>query len=109
MQSLFVKRIRTASVYKIVALGCAAASLPLALAFAVLGATGLMTLSWNGQPVNGARALVVGPLIAFLFAAFAAGLVGSLVAFGLWLYSKFKPLELEIEPAAVAEAAVNDG
>ena len=109
MQSLLVKRIRTASIYKIVALGCAGASLPMAVAFAILGAAGLMTLTWNDQPVYGSRALIVGPLLAFMFAAFAAGIVGSLVAFGLWLYAKFRPLEFEVEPIVSADAVGGDG
>mgnify|MGYP006969471140 CR=1 FL=1 len=100
MQVLKVRRIRAAGLYKIVALGCAGACVPLGVLFAVLGAADLMTLTWNGQPASGARALVVGPLVALLFSLFGAGFFGSLVAFGLWLYARFRPLELEFEPLA---------
>jgi len=40
-----------------------------------------------------------------LFALLGTALFGSAMAFGLWLYSKFKPIELEYEQVAESNPA----
>ncbi|MCL4780844.1 MAG: hypothetical protein KJ049_11670 [Gammaproteobacteria bacterium] len=109
MQTLVVKRLRTGNIYKILAIGLASGCIPICIVFGLLASVDLMTLNWNGQPVSGARALVVGPLLGVLFALLGTAIFGSAAAFGLWLYSKFQPLEIEYEEHAVAMPVARDG
>jgi len=105
MQKLLARRIRTGSIYRLVAIGTAVGAIPLCTLFGVLASFNLMTLNWNGEAVTGPKALAVGPLGGILFALLGTALFGSAMAFGLWLYSKFKPIELEYEQVAESNPA----
>jgi hypothetical protein len=104
MQKILVKRLRTGSIYKLAAIGTAAGGIPVCMIFGLLASADLMTLNWNGQPVSGPKALLVGPLMGVLFALVGTALFGSAVALGLWLFSKFRPLELEYEETSVEKS-----
>lgn len=41
------------------------------------------------------RGLVVSPLVGVVLSLIFTGFLGTLFACGLWLYSKFRPLEIE--------------
>lgn len=109
MQTLLVKRLRTGNIYRIVAIGLASGGIPIFILFGLLASVDLMTLHWNGQPVSGTKALVVGPLLGVLFALPGTAIFGSAAAFGLWLYSRFRPLQIEYEEHTVAVPVENDG
>lgn len=106
MQKLLVKRIRTGNVYRLSAIGTAVGGIPVCTLFGILAFFDLMTLHWNGSPVSGPRALLVGPLMGFVFALLGTAIFGSAMALGLWLYSQFKPIELEYEQMPTEDAPV---
>lgn len=105
MQKLLVRRIRTSSIYRLVAIGAAVGAIPLCTLLGVLAFFNLIALYWNGEIVTGPKALAVGPLMGVLFALLGTALFGSAMAFGLWLYSRFKPIELEYEQIAGSNSA----
>jgi len=109
MQTLLVKRLRTGSFYKILAIGLACGGIPICIGFGLLASVDLMTLNWNGQPVTGTKALFVGPLMGVFFALIGTAIFGSAAAFGLWLYSKFRPLEIEYEENPAVMPLERDG
>ncbi|WP_125180461.1 hypothetical protein [Thiohalobacter thiocyanaticus] len=92
-----VAKVRAGTVYKLIGIGLTAGFIPLFVLFGVLAATGTSTLTWNEQPVTGLKALYIGPLMGLFMAAIFTALVGSVTAFGLWLYSFFKPLNIEYQ------------
>jgi len=97
MKSIVVHRLRNGSVYRISAIGAVFGMIPLFTVFGILASMNLFTLTWNNEAVTGPRALIVGPLMGVLFSAVCTALFGSVIALGLWIYSKFRPLTLEYE------------
>lgn len=100
--SLQIAKLRTGTIYKLVLVGLVFGFVPLFILFGVLGALDLMTLSWNGQAVTGPKAIVVGPLMGLLFSLVFTAVLGSVMAFGLWLFGKFRPLTIDFLPAEEA-------
>jgi hypothetical protein len=102
---LCLQRLSTGSVYKLVFLGLMAAMAPLGLLMGLMAWIGFDTVHWQGVPVSGPGAVVVG-LLAGLWVALAfTAVMGSLMALGLWLYARFKPLNLLIRSADEGGAA----
>ena len=97
-----IRRLRTGSVFKIMAAGCMCFFVPLFVLMGVLASFGIQALTWNGAPIFGIKALVASPFIGMLAGAMFAGMGGVGMSMGLWLYSKFRPLTLDVvrEPAA---------
>jgi hypothetical protein len=90
-------RLYAGSVYKLIFTGLLCAMLPLAIIFGVLATFGANTVTWNGQTIYGVMALVVSPLIGLLSAGIFTLFLGTSCVFGLWLFSKFKPLSLWVK------------
>ena len=95
IQSLSVKKSGAGTVYKLIAVGLTVGFLPIFTAFGVMGAFGLETLMWNKAPVTGFKAIFVGPLMAVFMSLLFTAILGSVIAFGLWLFSFFKPITIE--------------
>lgn len=62
----------------------------------VLGLFGLDTVTWNRQHLHGVTALVASPFIGAFIATIFTGFVGLMVALGLWIFSKFMPVIIEV-------------
>jgi hypothetical protein len=97
MKTLHIARLRTGTVYKLVFTGLLAGFFPIFLLFGILGSMDMASLSWNEQPVTGLKAILIGPLMGVFMALLFTALIGSVMALGLWLYSRFKPLSIEYE------------
>lgn len=93
---LIVCRLSTGSIYKLIFIGLMTAMLPLGLLMGVLAWTGYDTVSWQGLPVAGPLSVVVGLFAGLWVALTFTVMMGSLTAFGLWLYSRFRPIHLLI-------------
>ena len=74
--------------------------LPLSLLAGVFSIFGASTITWNNQVVTGLPALLVSPLSGAMFALVFSVLGWISVFIGLWVYSAFRPLELEFIPLA---------
>ena len=107
MKSIVVHRLRNGSVYRLSAIGAVFGMIPLFTVFGILASMNLFTLTWNSEAVSGPKALIVGPLMGVLFAVVCIALFGSVMALGLWIYSKFKPLTLEFEEAQPATSVIS--
>jgi hypothetical protein len=95
-----VKRISVGSVYKLFAVGLAFGMVPLGLFFGVLAFFGANTVTWNGRHLTGIAGLFGGPLIGVFLSLLFTALVGSLCAFGLWLYSLLRPLQISYKQSS---------
>ena len=95
---LALRAIRIGSVYKLVFIGLMASLVPLGLLLGVMAWIGFDTVNWNGMPVSGPAGVVAG-LLAGLWAALAFTLMmGSFMALGLWLWSRWRPIRLWVRP-----------
>ena len=94
--TITIRRIRTGSVFRIVAAGAFFSITPFFILMGVLAAFGMDSLKWNDQPVLGLKALVAGPFMGLFAAALFTALIGLMLSLGLWLYSKFSPLSLRV-------------
>ncbi|MGG2382536.1 hypothetical protein, partial [Salmonella enterica] len=59
----------------------------------------LFILHWNGEPINGLSSIIISLIYFFVLALILSGFVGSFVWLGLWIYSRFRTLNLHIFPA----------
>lgn len=91
---LTMTRFEAYSIYKILFIGFSCSMIPVGVVFGVLAAFGADTVIWNGRQLYGIQGLIASPLICVGAAIFFAGIAGTACAFGLWLYSKFRPLHL---------------
>jgi hypothetical protein len=58
---------------------------------------GLNSLLWNGQPLTGSTALFAAPFIGLFLVAVFTMVLGSAIAFGLWVYSFVSPIEISFK------------
>ncbi len=105
-RTLTVRRIRTGSVFRIVAAGAFFSIVPFAALMGGFALFGFHTVTWNHEPITGIAGLIASPFIGAFVAAIFAGLFGLLLAFGLWLYSKLRPLTIQVlEDPSVSKSA----
>ena len=94
LQTLTVRQLSTGTIYKLVACGSVCALVPLFTVIGLLATLGVGTVQWNGQLLSGLKGLLLSPFIGLLVALMITALVGSLIAFGLWLLSLLRPVQL---------------
>ena len=94
--TLTIRRIRTGSIFRIVATGTFFSITPFFILMGVLAALGMDSLKWNDQPVMGLKALVAAPFMGLFAAAIFTALMGLMLSFGLWLYSRFTTLSIRV-------------
>ena len=99
MEKLEFQRIGAGSVYKLVFTGFVCGFLPLCIIFGVLALFGMNTVTLNGQPVTGPSALILGPLLGVILSLVFTAIFGSIIALGLWIFARFKPMDIYVFPA----------
>jgi len=97
MAVLKVAKLRAGTVFKLLGIGLTIGLLLLCTLAGILSAADLSMLMWNGKPITGLKAIFVGPLMGIFMALIFTAIIGSITAFGLWLYSMFRPMEIEYE------------
>ncbi|TNH03306.1 hypothetical protein FHQ26_03535 [Testudinibacter sp. TR-2022] len=108
MSNIMVKKLTTGTIYKLVFIGLLVGFLPLSLVFGIVGYFDLADVMWNQQPVNGIAVFYIVPVILFLVALTWTLLAGSVMALGLWIYSKFKPITLHFSETAQAKSKLSE-
>lgn len=100
-----IRRLSTGSVYKLVFIGMLSVMLPLGLLMGLMAWAGMETVHWQGTAVYGLGGLVAAVLVSLWVVLAFTAMTGSFMALGLWLYSRFKPLQLLIrrEPAGTGD------
>lgn len=98
--TLTIERLRTGSVFRIVAAGMFCFLIPFSLLMGVFALFGFNTVTWNREAIVGVKGLLFSPVIGAFIAAIFTAFVGVALAAGLWLYSKFRPLVLSVKGAA---------
>lgn len=94
---LSIRRLSTGSVFKLIFLGLMSAMLPLGLLMGLMAWMGFDTLHWQGVPVSGPWGPLVGLMVGLWVTLAFTAVLGCLVAGGLWLYARFRPLHLQVK------------
>lgn len=95
-QVLLVRKVKAASIYKLLLCGLLVVLVPLGVVFGIAGLFGADTVKWNNQPIHGAAALFAGPAISVFGALLFTGFLGTLTNFGLWLLSRFRVISIRV-------------
>ena len=95
---IVVRRLRGGTLFKLIFIGNLAFFLAFSLLMGVFALFGASTVTWNEQPLTGLPALISSPFIGLFIALFFSAF-GWLAMFnGLWIYSRFRSIELEYIP-----------
>lgn len=98
MASIRAAKISMQTIYRLIGTGTFCSFFPLSILSGMAAFFGFGTVTANHQPVTGVAALYESPLTSLFAAVLFAAFFGSMVALGLWPYSKFWPVAIEYEP-----------
>lgn len=62
----------------------------------VMGIFGYDTVKWSGQTIHGVLALPVALFIGLFLSVLFTVFLGSITCLGLWVYSRFRPLQVKV-------------
>ena len=97
MEELKIKSIAAGSVYKLVFVGSWIGSIPIFLFLGVLAMSGFEIVSWNENYITGLGGLVGSPLVGLFMATIFGALLGTIMAIGLRIFSKFRSIRIFCE------------
>lgn len=97
LQSIQTKGLSVFSIFKILFLGLLFSVGPLFIIAGICSYFGAHVLTLNGETVIGLKGLITGIFMAPVFPFIAATLLFLLIAFGLWLFTRFKNLTIKIK------------
>ena len=97
--TFIIRRLKTGSVFRLVAAGTFFSLVPFCTLLGLLALFGSEYIKLNEEPVVGLKGLIVSPFVGIFFAVIVTALFGVMLAFGLWVYSQWKPLALDFVPA----------
>ncbi|POT55835.1 hypothetical protein C3432_21410 [Citrobacter amalonaticus] len=91
-----VKRVKASIIYRLMLIGFGIPMLGFSFICGLMGVFGYDMVKWNNQTIHGLlalpTALLSGILLSLLFTVF----LGSVTCLGLWIYSRFRPLQVKV-------------
>lgn len=99
-KKLRIQRLRGGTLFKIIFIGNFLFFIPFSILMGILSFFGAATVTWNEQPLTGFAGLIASPFIGVFIALLFSVFLWVSIFIGLWLYSKFKPIELEYIPVS---------
>jgi hypothetical protein len=105
-QVLVVRKVKAASIYKLLLCGLLIVFVPLGVVFGISAFFGADTVKWNNQPIHGAAALFAGPALSLFIALLFTGFLGTLTSLGLWLFFRFRTISIRV---VLAQPTAPDG
>jgi len=99
-ETLRIQRLRGGTLFKVIFIGNCLFFIPFSVLMGILSFFGAATLKWNGQPLAGFAGLIASPFIGVFITLLVSAFLWVSTFIGLWLYSKFKPIELEYIPVS---------
>lgn len=103
MQKVVVKKVSARTVFKLIFVGLNVSLILWGVIYGLLALFGFSVLKVNGQFVVGIEGLFAGPLIGIMVALLASIFSGVFSVMGLWIFSKFRPLQIEFESVVCGE------
>ena len=94
-RTLSIRRLGTGSVFRLAAIGFSCSLIPFALLMGVFALSDF--IGQLESPANhGSEGIVASPFIGLFLAVLFTGLYGAFLSLGLWIYSKIRPLTLQV-------------
>jgi ABC-type spermidine/putrescine transport system permease subunit II len=93
-KEITVQRLSAGTLFKLAGVGLAITLISFSSVMGIFAFFGASTVTWNHQQLTGWSGLIASPFIGAFVAVLFTGILGCCMAFGLWLYSKFRPLKL---------------
>lgn len=98
MDTVYVKRLSVATVFRLVGIAIMWTVPPL-FVLDTLGVDIIQTdFTWNNEPVSGPALLIIEPLFGVVISALSALVLGVFMAVGLWLHSLVQPIRVDYVP-----------
>ena len=98
-----IQRLRGGTLLKLLLIGNLLFFVPLLTIIGILGVFGLAPVTLNDKPVTGPMALIAALIGGGWLALFFSIIPWGTAFLGLWLYSRFKSIELRYVPASETE------
>lgn len=96
-QEIVVQRLSAGSVFKLVAVGTSVTFISFSIIMGFFALFGANTITWNNENIHGITGLLASPFIGIFLSLIFTLLLGSSIAFGLWVFSKFRPITLLVK------------
>ncbi|WP_020182843.1 hypothetical protein [Methylotenera sp. 1P/1] len=96
-ETITTKKLSTGSIFKLIAIGSLCSIVPLSIFMGVFALFGANSITWNEKPITGIAGLVASPFIGLLISLVFTAAFGIFVAIGLWVYSKFRSIQIELK------------
>ncbi|KNC11200.1 hypothetical protein AC791_04520 [Klebsiella sp. RIT-PI-d] len=91
-----MKRVKASVIYRLLLIGLSIPMLIFSVICGIMGIFGYDMVSWNNQTVHGLLALPVALLSGVFISVIFTFFFGSFVCLGLWIYSRFRPLQVKV-------------
>jgi len=96
-ETIITKKLSTGSIFKLIAIGSLCSIIPISIFMGVFALFGANSITWNEKPITGIAGLAASPFIGLFISLVFTALLGIFVALGLWVYSKFRPIQIELK------------
>lgn len=96
-REISIQRLSAGSIFKLVAIGLFGTIIPFSALMGIPALFGAQTVTWNRTAITGLAGLLASPFIGAFLALLLTIFLGCSMAFGLWVYSKFRPLALLVK------------
>nr|WP_318383550.1 hypothetical protein [uncultured Enterobacter sp.] len=94
--NIAVKRVKASSIYRLLLIGLGVPFGLMSVLFSLLACFGYDTVAWNDKHIHGLLALPVGLFSGLMMTVIFTALLGTICCLGLWIYSRFRPLEIRV-------------
>ena len=91
-----IKRVKASSIYRLLLIGLGIPLVILGFINGLFACFGYDTVAWNDQQIHGLLALPVGLFVGVFVTVIITVIMGSLACLGLWIYSRFRRLEIKV-------------
>ena len=91
-----MKRVKASIIYRLMLIGLSIPVLGFCVISGVMGMFGYDMVKWNDQTVHGVLALPVALFSGLFISVLMTVFLGSIICFGLWIYSRFRPLRVKV-------------
>lgn len=90
-----MKRVKASIIYRLILIGLGIPMLIFGILCGLMGVFGYDMVKWNNDVVHGILALPIALFSSLFITVLFTALFGSIVCAGLWIYSRFRPLEVK--------------
>ncbi|AID27598.1 hypothetical protein DUQ00_02495 [Salmonella bongori] len=91
-----VKRVKACIIYRLMLIGFGIPMVGFSFICGVMGIFGYDMVKWNNQTIHGLLALPTALFSGLFVSVLMTVFLGSIACLGLWIYSRFRPLQVKV-------------